>query len=447
MLLRFSLAWFAVAALAGTSLEEGLARLAEGRLDAAQRALRAAIEQNPDSAPTHNAFGVALSRAGSWPQAVEEFRKAVHLAPEHPEARFNLGIALSAQKQHAEAAAAFGTVLDLRPEFTEARTGLLAALRAVAATHTEQDESHAATRNRRDLLALEPSPNELADLAAVLLLHGELIAAQAALEEAIRQQPDLALAHFLLGRRFELAGNSKAARRKYREGARLDPRNVEFMLRYGAILCQTEPREGIAILTKALASVAPAPATKRDDPRVQAHFALGRAWARIGNREQAESHFEQARARRAQVHAREEALIHLNQGIALLNSGDARAAAAAFQRSVAVVPDLPEALHMLGVAHSALDEWPDAHQFFSAALEARPKDAYILSSYAKALYHRGLAEQALSRLEESLEVDPERLDARCLLEQVRLQLGRRDGSGNELERNRMVGACGPSDQP
>lgn len=254
-------------------------------------------------------------------------------------------------------------------------------------------------------------------------------------------------AHFLLGRRFELAGDSEAALREYREGARLDPHNVEFVLRYGAVLSQTESKEGITILTKVLESAPAGPAADRDDSRTQAHFALGSVWARLGDQERAEAHFEQARARRAQVHAREQSLVHLNQGIARLNSGDARNAAAAFERSLSLAPNLPEALHMSGVAKSALNDWPAANQFFRAALKARPKDAYILSSYAAALYQQGRTKQALSRLEEALEIDPERPDARCLLAKAHHRLGREDAAAQELERARMAGACSFEDEP
>ncbi len=447
MLLGFGLALFAAAALADTSLEKGLKLLGAGDLDAARAALQEAAEQDPDYAPTRNALGVALSRAGHWPQAIEEFRQAVRLAPEHAEAHFNLGIALSAQKSHSEAAAAFGAVLKLRPDFSDARTGLIAALRAVAETRAEEGRTHASTQYNRDPDTVESSPETFVDLAAVMLLHGELHAAEAALEEALRQQPELALAHFLLGRCFELRGDSEAALREYGEGVRLDPRNVEFALRHGAVLSKTEPEKGIAILTNALESAPDGPATDRNDPRAQAYFALGSAWARLGDRERARTHFELARGRRAQAHAREQALIHLNHGIARLNSGDARAAAAALQRSVTLVPDLPEALHMLGVAKSALKDWPAANQAFRAALKARPKDAYVLSSYAKALYNQGRVEQALNHLEEALKIDPERSDARCLIAKAHRRLGRADGSVEEFQRVRLVGACGLEDEP
>lgn len=164
MLLRFGLALFAVGALADTSLEKGLALLEDGRLEAAQTALREAVEQNPDSAPMRNALGVALSRARRWPQAIEEFRQAVRLAPQHVEAHFNLGIAFSAQKRHAEAAAAFRSVLGLKPDFTDARTALATALTAAAKARTEEGDPQAAIRHYRDLLALEPSPETFAEL-------------------------------------------------------------------------------------------------------------------------------------------------------------------------------------------------------------------------------------------------------------------------------------------
>ena len=102
---------------------------------------------------------------------------------------------------------------------------------------------------------------------------------------------------------------------------------------------------------------------------------------------------------------------------------------------------------MLGVARSALNDWPAANQSFQAALKARPKDAYILYSYAAALYEQGLTEQTLSRVEEALEIDPDRPDARCLLAKAFQRLGRADASVQALERARMVGACSLEDRP
>lgn len=443
MVLRFVLAVFAVAAQADTLLERGLSLLAEGEPGTAQTTLRKAVEQDPESAPARNALGVALSRAGRWPEAVAEFQNAVRIAPKHAEARFNLGIALAAQRRHAEAAVAFGAVLELNPEFADARTGLAAALRAAAASQSEKD----GFLDGQDLAATGLLPEELADQAAQLLRNGELGAAQAALAEALRQRPDFALARFLLGRHFELEGATEAALREYQEGLRLDPDNVEFVLRYGSVLAQIEPAEGIAVLARGLENAPAGPATGRDDPRTQAHFALGTASVRLGDRDRAESHFRQARVRRAQAHAREQALLHLNRGIALLNSGDPREAAAALQRSVALAPDLPEALHMLGVARGALNDWPAASESFQAALAARPADPYILTSYASALYRQERTEGALKLLEKALRIDPGRSDSLCLLAKVYRRLGHADRSDRALDLARTAGVCAAATEP
>ena len=447
ILFRIALALLAVGASADTPLERGLALLQDGRLDPAQAALREAVEQQPSSAAARNALGVALSRARRWPQAIAEFQQAVRLAPEHVEAHFNLGVACSAAGRHAEAAGAFRSVLALKLDFADARTGLVAALRAAAEETRKRGESQAAIRLYRELLALEPSPETFADLAAALLLSDELQAAQEALEKALRLQSDLARAHFLLARRFELAGDAEASLHEYRAAAHLGQQNVEFLLLYGAALSRSEPQQGVAILSEALEKASADPAADSSDYVAQAHFALGGLLARLGGREQAERHFEQARARRAQVAAREQALVHLNQGIARLNAGDARDAATAFQRTLALAPSLPEALHLLGVAQSALNNWPAADQSFRAALKARPGDAYILSSYATVLYAHERTEQAVSRLEAALEIDPNRPDARCLLAKALRRLGRLDASARELERARLAGVCSLEDEP
>lgn len=96
---------------------------------------------------------------------------------------------------------------------------------------------------------------------------------------------------------------------------------------------------------------------------------------------------------------------------------------------------------------SALNDWPTANQSFQSALKVRPNDAYILSSYATALYNQGRIELAVSRLKDALEIDPERPDARCLLAKAHRRLGRADASAQELERARLLGACSLEDEP
>ena len=59
----------------------GVALLAQGRLEEAMAAFREAIRVKPDHANAHNNLGVALIKQGRWQEAMASFREAIRLNP------------------------------------------------------------------------------------------------------------------------------------------------------------------------------------------------------------------------------------------------------------------------------------------------------------------------------------------------------------------------------
>ena len=85
------------------ALEQGWEAYRKGDLARAERAFRAAIAADPDSALAHNNLGVVLRAQGRLPEAIGAYREAVRLQPEYADALGNLGSALAHQGRDREA--------------------------------------------------------------------------------------------------------------------------------------------------------------------------------------------------------------------------------------------------------------------------------------------------------------------------------------------------------
>lgn len=107
----------------------GNALRAQGDLQGAADAYRAAIGVAPGDAAAHNGLGVTLRVDGDLGGAIEAFREAVHLAPGDPAARHNLANALHARGAMAEAIAAYQVAIRLDPGYAATHRALGDALR------------------------------------------------------------------------------------------------------------------------------------------------------------------------------------------------------------------------------------------------------------------------------------------------------------------------------
>jgi tetratricopeptide (TPR) repeat protein len=107
---------------------------------------------------------------------------------------------------------------------------------------------------------------------------------------------------------------------------------------------------------------------------------------------------------------RDNAKAHTNLGIALSNSGDATRAMAHFERAVELNPYYAEARNNLGAALVQADKPEAAASQFRAALEANPDFVEARHNLALALIQAGKCAEALPHLRQVLAANPASVD-------------------------------------
>jgi tetratricopeptide (TPR) repeat protein len=285
-----------------------------GRHDEAIERYHKALAIKPDLAEAHNNLAHSFQTCGRMEQALAHYETAVAIKPDYPEARNNLGIVLQTVGRSAEAIAQYEMALATRPNYADAHKNLGNLLGAAkryqeAAAHYEK--------------ALSVKPNDAE--------------AHAALGNILRglDQPDEAIAHYAralgfnpayidahngLGLANHMLGRSEEAIQHYRGALRINPTDLEAHSRLGEALQALGRLEESRLAFERAVTLAPRKAgcywnlanSKRfteDDShlvgmkelargeasltaeeQVDLHFALGKAFADLGDREQSFHH-------------------------------------------------------------------------------------------------------------------------------------------------------------
>jgi tetratricopeptide (TPR) repeat protein len=265
----------------------GTALAALDRHAEAVAACRKAIELNPRLAEACNNLGWSLAALDRHEEAVVWYQQAVALKPDYAEACGNLGAALNKLKRHDEAIAQFERALELDPGLAEAHADIGNALVALE-RHQEAVERY------RRALAIRPL------FAAAHRLLGSALETAGQPEEAIichrralAIKPEFAEAHNGLGLALITLGRLAEGRRAFETAIELAPtrgdfhRNLAMSKRFTAGDAQLQAMEKLA---------RDAAAALDGDQRMELHYALGKAYADLGRREEALSQLRDANA-------------------------------------------------------------------------------------------------------------------------------------------------------
>ncbi len=239
-----------------------------------------ALALGSESADLHNDLGAMLAALDRHAEAVPHFEKALTLRPEFDQAFVNLGDALIALRRSEEALARFERALALAPHSTGAMIGRGNALMAV------DRYWEAATAFKR---ALEIEPNLVGALIGIGRAMVELERIEEAIawyQKALAIAPDSALAHSGLGAAQEAIGRLVESRRSFEAAVRHAPGDPAVYVGLALSKRFTADDPHLA----AMQALAKNMSSHNENGQIALHFALGKAYADVGEHERSFEH-------------------------------------------------------------------------------------------------------------------------------------------------------------
>lgn len=362
-------------------------------------------------------------------QAYEEARKK----PRAAQAVGHLGMVLQTYEDHERAAPCYELARQLAPQ--EFRWVYLLGLAQAALGRPDAAMTlRAALQRRSDYV---PAQLKLAD---VLLAAGAWEASERLYETALRQQPDLALAHYGLGRVKAARRDFAAALSHYRRACELSPRfgaaHYALALAYRAL---KQPEQAAAHLALHAEFKLVRPFV--DDPVWQAVATLnagaaarlqrgveleaaGRLPEAIAEHEAAlaiDPQFEQVRLNLITLYARTEqpakaeehyralqrlnpnlAESHYNFGVALVQQQRSAEAAQAFRRAFEINPQFAEAHFNYAALLEGQKQFTEAIAHYRLAVAHKPNHRQARFQLARLLIHEGQLAEAITNLRQTL---------------------------------------------
>lgn len=152
----------------------------------------------PQNPRAHDCLGLALVRAGRFPEAVSHYQQALRIKHDYTEVHNNLGLVLAQSGKIHEAIEHYEQALRLKPDYAEAHN----------------------------------------NLAIALFELGKAQEAMEHFEQAVQIQPDFAEAYYNLGNALARTGQLESAIRKYQDAVRVNPQYMEAHYSMAVVLLQ-----------------------------------------------------------------------------------------------------------------------------------------------------------------------------------------------------------------
>lgn len=187
-----------------------------GRLDEAERGYRGWLSQHPDDADALHLLGMLRHERGDDADALQLIAKAYDLQPDNPNLAVAHGTLLRYTGDPAAAGLAFFQALALDPNLGGAHVGL-------GQLALDRGDAKTAERHFRTALRAGEDGHALAGLGTIMLARGDIDTAVSYLTRAAELVPDYAVIQFLLGQAFSKHGALAFAEAALNNALRLQP--------------------------------------------------------------------------------------------------------------------------------------------------------------------------------------------------------------------------------
>jgi tetratricopeptide (TPR) repeat protein len=288
------------------------------------RHYKKALALEPGAPEIHSNIGHSLQALGCMEQAITYFEKALAINPRFADASINLGSALAVLGRHEEAVPRFEAALAIKPNSAEAH-------KSFAKVLAEIERYHDAAEHYEKVLTLRPhdaeARTELGDVLYRLDRTDEAIEQH---EKVLATAPTFSKALNSLGNALHLLGRSEEGVRYFRRALAIDSSDLRTNKDLGtALIALGRFDEARAFLEKAIAlsphkagcygalimcrritaedhhfaamrELAANPASLPEVAQTDLHFALGKAFADVGEHQQSFDHILAANALKRQ---------------------------------------------------------------------------------------------------------------------------------------------------
>jgi tetratricopeptide (TPR) repeat protein len=409
----------------------------DGKLDEGLTAAQKAASANPGSAPAHFAVGRIQEAKSRMAEAIAAYNETLKISPGAADAQLGLArvylatgrtgdalhftqqlvssqrenqqglllhaAALLAQRDLQAAEAALKTVITLNPQSAQAHAelGMLYGIRSETAKSRAEYER---------ALALDPGNlDALGGMTVLDVAQRNPAPARARLQNAVAKNPDSTRLLILAARSFMLLNDAAETERLLRRVVDVDPSVLGAYAMLGQLyVSQQRTDQAIKEFDQLLA---------RNPRSVGAHTMLGLLLGAQNKREDAKRHYEQAIAidERAAVASNNLAWLYLEDG------GNLDLALQLAQSARHVLPDSPEVGDTLGWIYFKKGLTDQAVTALRETVGRQPERADFNYHLGLALAKNGDARSARETLEKALRLDPkssEAQEARTVLTQL-----------------------------
>ncbi len=282
-------------------------------------------------------------------------------------------------------------------------------------TLKEQGKLDQAIANYQQALKIEPN-NALAynQMGEIYVQQGKLDAAIAACQNAIKIQPNLAAAYKNLGNALQAGGKIDEAIRSYSKAVEIDPQFAEAYANLGSMLgMQGQMEKAIAYFQKAL----------EIKPNIAAvHWNLGNALNKVKRISEAIACWRRA----AEYNPQQFSAEAINdRGSMCAQAGKFAEAMDNYQRAIQIKPEFALAYLNLGTVLQKQGKLDDAIAQFNKVLELKPDCIEAYGKLGNLLIGREKFDEAIAQYQKVIQIQPDAVEAHfnfgtALLEQGKI---------------------------
>lgn len=334
-------------------------------LGSALRYLEKAIQLNPSAVEAHATLASIYATQRNYSAAVPAFTKLLELDPNRAEAHLGLGNIYFRMQRWNEAIASLEKAASLNPDYKEAYF-------TIGNAYEELRDFEKAAQAYERYLATKPESTWTGYLRLGLCRHelGQFDLAVAALEAALKDQPQDIKVNFSLAQAYHKAGQLEKAEATYANLAALNPQDASAY--YGAVVRMYDEAGRYENAIEAAKKV-----IELNPNSEMAVYNLGIMYQKLERYDEAVKTFQDALRLKPDYDA-----AYYMIGFCYSKQKKFREAIEAFKNYVALVPDSADAWLNIGISYMQLKDFDNALEPLKKCVDLRPDYGVALFNLA-----------------------------------------------------------------